>query len=181
MKKFKFFIFSIFSLWLLFNHCFWYDVIIYGPNNELVFMYPVEEGTTEITLEGNRSKDWNNFTFLDWYYWTDVFYVDWYWKDQKTKVVSDLYINWNNSISYTWEQYLSLTDSDCWTFEGYTPTFDVTWTIQEVSESWNIFTNFAQNSLQVLLSNVPNYIQYIIIIMLLFFVLGIIRKIKWRR
>lgn len=178
MKKILLFIVSVFSV-LLFNHCFWYDVVIYGPNNEFITMYPVEDSIVEITLDWNWSKNWNNYTFEDWFYWVQVNYVDSYWENQTLTWLTDLYINWNNTISYTGTQYLSLTDSTCWVFNWYTPTFDITWNITEI-DTWNVFNNFADNSLKVLLSNIPNYIQYVIIIMLLFFVLGFIRKMKRR-
>ena len=166
MKKLWFLILSIFWIWLWFNQCFWYDVIIYGPNNEFLYMYPVEEWTVEITLDWNWSKNWNDFTFLDWFNWTTVSYVDWYWKNQSVNVKSDLYINWDYSILYTWQQDLLLTNNTCGVYEWYTPIFDVTWEIQDVSTSWNVFNNFAENSLKVLLSNVPSYIQYVIIILI---------------
>lgn len=179
MKKLLVLIVFVFSLWLLYNQCFWYDVIIYWPNNELITMYPIEEGTTEITLEGDWSKNWNNYTFNGGYTWTTVYYTDWYWKDQSISINSDLYINWQYTIWYTGEQYLDLTENNCWSFNWYSPTFDVTWSIDPYEDfTWNIFNNFADNSLQVLLSNVPNYIQYVLILILFFFVIWIVRRFR---
>ena len=85
--------------------------------------------------------------------------------------------------TYTWNNERILTsqsDSNS-EFTWYLPTFDITWSIDPNNEfTWNVFNNFADNSLKVLLSNIPSYIQYVIIIALLFFILGFIRKFKRR-
>lgn len=157
------------------------SVLIIDNNNNVIQQYNINDWEIQsINLLWNWSKDWNSFTFEDWFNWTDVFYIDWYWKDQKINIKNDLYLNWNLTTWYTWEQYLTFTDEKCWVFNWYTPVFDITWTIEDVSASWNIFNNFAENSVKFTLSNIPSYIQYVIIIMLLFFVLGIIRKFKRR-
>ena len=83
--------------------------------------------------------------------------------------------SWNNERILT-----SQSDSNS-VFTWYLPTFDITWSVDPNNEfTWNVFNNFADNSLKVLLSNIPSYIQYVIIIALLFFILGFIRKFKRR-
>lgn len=180
MKKIWLFILSIFWIWLLSNQCFWYDVIIYGLNDEVLDVYTVEEWITEITLDWNWSKNWNDFTFLDWFNGVEVNYIDSYWENQSFTWVTDLYINWDNTISYTGEQYLSLTDQKCWVFNWYTPVFDVTWSITTIDDD-NVFTNFSDNALKVLLSNIPSYIQYITIFLILLFLFWFIRRFKRKR
>lgn len=158
------------------------SVLVIDQNNNVLQQYNIEDWQTqEITLDWNRSKNWNTFTFEDWYYWTDIFYVDWYWKDQQLKTYTDLYLNWNLTIWYTWEQYLTLTDEKCWVFNWYTPVFDVTGTTQYISETWNVFNNFSDNALKVLLSNIPSYIQYITIFFILLFLFWFIRRFKRKR
>ena len=177
MKKIFLFIVSI----LFFGVSFWYDVIIYWENNQLLFMYEVEQWTTEITLDWDWTKNWNNYTFNGGFNWTTVHYVDWYWNNQFITINSDLYINWDYSIWYTGQQELLLTENQCWSYNWYVPVFDITWWINDVTETWNVFNNFAENSLKVLLSNVPSYIQYVIIILILLFVLWFIKKIRRRK
>lgn len=96
-----------------------------------------------------------------------------------------LYLSgWLFKKTYTWDNERVLTDtieSPNSSFSWYLPTFDVTWSIDNNNEfTWNVFNNFADNSLKVLLSNIPSYIQYVIMIILLFFILGFIRKFKRR-
>lgn len=133
---------------------------------------------TWVFLVWNWSENNDYYTF-DWgYTYTDVYYMDWYWKNKTERVINDLYFNWDYTVSYTWNQYTLLSNNQCWdSFTGYLPTFDVTWNITEL-DTWNVFNNFAENSLGVLLSNIPNYIQYVIMFMLLLFVLWIFRKLR---
>lgn len=169
----------LFIVWLLFVwNIFAYDVIIYDNNNNVLMMYEVEEETTEITLDGDWSKDWNNFTFNGGFDWTTVHYIDWYWKEQTITIDSDLYLNWEYSLSYTGEQYLQLSENQCWTYSWYVPVFNITGWIEEVSTSWNVFNNFAENSVKMFMSNIPNYIQYVFIFMILLFILWFLRKIR---
>lgn len=100
-----------------------------------------------------------------------------------------LYLSWWQFIkTFTWWQnnFRVLTtdtiESPNSSFSWYLPVFDVTWSIDPNDEfTWNVFNNFAENSLKVLLSNVPSYIQYVIIILILLFVLWFIKKIRRRR
>lgn len=181
MRKLKYLISSIFILWLLINYSFWYYVLIVDWNNDVVHQYNITDWTQEITLDWDWTKNWNVFTYNDSFDWTTVYYTDSSWQNKNVSLNSDIYINWTLSISYTWQQELFLTDSSLNCFETvYLPVFDVTWGITDVSTSWNIFNNFAENSVKFTLSNIPSYIQYVIIIMLLFFILGFIRKFKRR-
>lgn len=95
---------------------------------------------------------------------------------------SNLYLSgWLFKKTYTWDNERILTDtieSPNSSFSWYLPTFEITWWIEEVTESWNIFNNFAENSLKFTLSNIPSYIQYVILLMLLFFILWFIRKFR---
>lgn len=82
--------------------------------------------------------------------------------------------------TYTWNNERILTSQ--WNSESiftwYLPTFDITWWINEVTESWNIFNNFAENSVKFTLANIPSYIQYFIILLLLFLILWFVKKFK---
>ena len=140
MKKFFLFIAWILFFWL----SFWYDVIIYWENNQLLFMYEVEQWTTEITLDWDWTKNWNNYTFNGVFDWVSVSYVDWYWKDQTITTNNDLYINWDYSIWYTWQQELLLIENNCWKYEWFIPNFVVTWSTETI-QSWNMFNNFSDN------------------------------------
>lgn len=82
--------------------------------------------------------------------------------------------------TYTWNNLRILTTDtiESPTFSWYLPTFEITWWIDEVTESWNIFNNFAENSVKFTLSNIPSYIQYVILLFILFFILGFIRKFR---
>ena len=98
---------------------------------------------------------------------------------------SNLYLSgWLFKKTYTWDNERILTDtieSPNSSFSWYLPSFDITWSVDPNDEfTWNVFNNFADNSLKVLLSNIPSYIQYVILIALLFFILGFIRKFKRR-
>lgn len=181
MKKFKYLITSLFVFWLFISQSFAYDVIIYGPNNELITMFPVEEWTTEITLEGNRSKDWNNYTFEDWFYWTDVYYTDIYWNNKSVNLTSDLYLNWSYDLNYTGEQYLNLVENSCYDFSWYVPYFEFTWTTQPTNTDYNMFNNFGDNALKVLLSNIPWYFQYFIIFSVIILIISLIKLFRKRK
>lgn len=176
MKKILLFIAWLFLIW----NTLAYDVIIYDNNNNLLFMYPVEEWITEITLDWDWVKDWNDYTFNWWFTWLTVNYIDWYWDNQSIETDLDLYLNWDLSLWYTWEQYLSLTDNSCWVFSWFTPVFDITWSI-DVSSWENVFNNFWDNALKVLLSNIPSYIQYITIFFILLFLFWFVRRFKKRK
>lgn len=97
-------------------------------------------------------------------YSKDILYLE-NWQFKKT-------FTWNNDwiLSVQW----GLENSFSW----YLPTFEITWWINEPTESWNIFNNFAENSLKFTLSNIPSYIQYVILLFILFFILGFIRKFR---
>lgn len=171
----------LFIAWLLFVwNLFAYNVVIFWPNNELLFMYPVEEWTTEIILEWDRTKNWNNYTFNWWFTWLKVNYVDSYWENQEYITTWDLYINWDYSLWYTWEQYLSLVDNSCWVSNWYTPYFIITWST-DVLDSWNVFNNFSDNAFKVLLSNIPSYIQYFTIFAILLFLFWFFRRFKRKK
>lgn len=96
-----------------------------------------------------------------------------------------LYLSgWLFKKTYTWDNERILTDtteSPSSSFSWYLPTFEITWWIEDVTESWNIFNNFAENSVKFVFSNIPSYIQYVLIFMLLFFILRLVRPFKKRR
>lgn len=137
--------------------------------------------------------DWENSITINWLstlYWTSTFipffnisYVD----ENNQKLIESydkeiLYLSWwQYHKTYTWwsnnDWILNLVTSEDTLFTWYLPTFDVTWNITEI-DTWNVFNNFAENSLTVLLSNIPNYIQYVIMFALLLFVLWIFRRLR---
>lgn len=137
--------------------------------------------------------DWDNAIFLDWNYnYTDsnnLFspYINIHYTDSDNQVLtweyekSDLFLDWQYDKLYTWGSnnfwVLTPIESSDVGIISYQPTFDVEFT-WDIIDTWNIFNNFAENSLKFTLSNVPNYIQYVIIIMLLFFILWFIRKFR---
>ena len=180
MNKLKYIIAWFFSILLLINCSFWLQsVLIIDQNNNVIQQYNIEDWQTqEITLVWNWSKNWNAFTFEDWFDWTDVFYTDIYWKDQKINTFDDLYINWSFDIWYTWQQYLNLIENSCYSSSWFMPIFTVTWTIS--NNTWNIFTNFTDNMFTLLLSNIPWYIQYITIFAVILLLVSLIRRL-WRR
>lgn len=144
-------------------------------------------------LTTNIACNWDNIITIDWLStmssistFTPYFNINYI--DQNNQVLTDSY---SNSIlylsggqylkTYTWwsnnDWILNLVTSEDTVFTWYLPTFDVTWNITEI-DTWNVFNNFAENSLTVLLSNIPNYIQYVIMFALLLFVLWIFRRLR---
>lgn len=90
-----------------------------------------------------------------------------------------LYLSgWLFKKTYTWdnERILTYQWSSENTFTWYVPVFDVTWTINE--NTWNMFNNFTDNVLTLLLSNIPIYVQWVTLIAVLFLILWIIRRFK---
>lgn len=90
--------------------------------------------------------------------------------------------NWQFKKIYTWNNDWILTyqwgNSENF-FSWYLPTFDITWSIDPNDEfTWNVFNNFADNSLKYLLSNIPSYIQYFIILLILFLILWFVKKFR---
>ena len=128
----------------------------------------------------NSLSNYNNWVFTPYF---NIFY-----SDQDNQVLTESYskqlliLNWKYNKTYTWwnDNYWVLTPEGVSesVFSWYLPVFDVTWGINDVSTSWNIFNNFAENSLKFTLSNIPSYIQYVILLFVLFFILGFIRKFR---
>ena len=161
------------------------------PTSSINVLYNNDNSSTTINC------NWDNVIQIDWLStitatnkFTPYFNIS--YKDENNQSLIESYSKDILYISgslfkktYTWdnEWILNNQSTDCSSdssFSWYLPSFNITWGIQDVTDSWNIFNNFAENWLTVLLSNIPNYIQYIILIMLLFFVLGFIRKFKRR-
>ena len=136
--------------------------------------------TQSIAIEG-LSTITNTNTF------TPYFNIN--YRDEDNQLLTESYSkdilylkNWLFKKTYTWnnERILSYNWSESNFFTWFVPTFNITWGIEDVSESWNIFNNFAENSVKLTLSNIPSYIQYVIIFMLLLFILWFIRRFKRR-
>lgn len=137
--------------------------------------------------------DWDTSIYLDWNYnytsSNSLFspYINIHYTDSDNQVLTweyektDLFLDWQYNKLYTWGSnnfwFLTPIESPDLNIISYQPTFDVEFT-WDIVDTWNIFNNFAENSLKFTLSNVPNYIQYVIIIMLLFFILWFIRKFR---
>ena len=150
----------------------------------LLFITPVFAEYFSCNLENTIQVNWNVIQNEDisitpyiniYYYDEDNQYISWQY------LLSDLYLDWNFKKTYTWwsNNYWILTPV---VYEEeiqqiYTPTFEITWNITEI-DTWNVFNNFAENSMSVLLSNIPSYIQYVIIIMLFLFIIWIIRRFR---
>lgn len=163
----------------------WYDLVSI-PTPEITVYYNNWQ-TTSIAC------NWDNIITIDWLStmssistFTPYFNIN--YTDQNNQILTDSY---SNSIlylsggqflkTYTWwsnnDWILNLVTSEDTVFTWYLPTFDVTWNITDI-DTWNVFNNFAENSLTVLLSNIPNYIQYVIMFALLLFVLWIFRRLR---
>lgn len=174
--------FFMYSIYWSCDYLWWWsssssDIIVYYNNWQ----------TTSI------SCNWDNIITIDWLStmssistFTPYFNIN--YTDQNNQILTESYSNnilylsgWQYLKTYTWwsnnDWVLNLQSNwDNW-FTGYLPTFNVTWNITEI-DTWNVFNNFAENSLTVLLSNIPNYIQYVIMFALLLFVLWIFRKLR---
>lgn len=95
-----------------------------------------------------------------------------------------LYLSWTTfKKTYTWNNIRILTAQ--WSSESiftwYVPVFDVSGTTQPVDTEYNMFNNFADNSLKVLLSNIPWYIQYVFIIWIILLLIWIVKMLKRRK
>ena len=137
--------------------------------------------------------DWDNAIYIDWLSTitdTNTFtpYYNINYRDEDNQLLTEsysksiLYLSgWTFKKTYTWNNDWVL--NNLWiskdsSFSWYLPTFDITGWITNVTDSWNIFNNFAENGFKVLLSNIPSYIQYVIMILLLFFIIWIVKKIR---
>lgn len=182
-----------FSQWQYFDWNLW-NFILYITNNWWWW-----SSTSDIDVYYNNWNSVENIT-CDWVQaiqinWlstitsTNTFtpYFNISYKDEDNQSLIESYSkdilyleNWQFKKTYTWNNDWILTVQ--WnsenSFSWYLPTFDITWWINEVSESWNIFNNFAENSVKFTLSNIPSYIQYVILLFILFFILGFIRKFR---
>lgn len=181
--------------WFSYTSSINYQYLFYDIN----YSFSSVSSTSDITVNYNNWQttsiacNWDNIITIDWLStmssistFTPYFNIN--YTDQNNQVLTDSY---SNSIlylsggqylkTYTWwsnnDWILNLVTSEDTVFTWYLPTFDVTWNITEI-DTWNVFNNFAENSLTVLLSNIPNYIQYVIMFALLLFVLWIFRKIR---
>lgn len=183
MKKIFIFILSVLCLWLSINQCFWYDVLIHDSQGVVIDVISVPDWeTAEITLDWDWTKNWDHYSFNNWYSSTKVYYTDLYWNETNVTLNSDIYFNWEYSLWYTWiNQYLQLSENNCWEFEWYLPVFDVTWSTQPIDTEYNMFNNFTDNSLKVLLSNIPSYFQYIIIFWFILFIIWLIKLFKRKK
>lgn len=155
-----------------------------APVPEITVFYDYWHSSTTITCNWDNSIFINSMAVNSWVTFTPFFNINYI--DQDNQIITESYnkdllylTDWKFHKSYTWENLwvLSVVSDSESSFSGYLPTFDVTWNITQL-DTWNVFNNFAENSLGVLLSNVPNYIQYVIMFMLLLFVLWIFRKLR---
>jgi hypothetical protein len=154
--------------------------LIYIDNNWDVQSFSCEWQTINIS--------WN--AVFDWEETYNIITPILNYIDQDNQVISEeynnnqLYLSWKYIKTYTWwsNNYYLLTpyieETEEITHIVYTPTFDVTWTTQEIGETWNIFNNFSDNALKVLLSNIPSYIQYVTIFLILIFLFSFLRRFK---
>lgn len=141
--------------------------------------------------------DWINYITIDWlstltnssvnYEYTPYFNID--YKDEDNQSLIESYSNsilylsgWLFKKTYTWDNdwILSIQWNSNPQFTWYTPVFDVTW-FTDTLDNWNVFNNFSDNALKVLLSNIPSYIQYITIFFILLFLFWFIRRFKRKR
>jgi len=158
------------------------------PSSSIDVLYNNENSSTTITC------DWDNVIQIDWLSTitainkrTPYFNINYRDQDNQSLVESysnnNLYLSgWLFKKTYTWdnEWILTIQWNNNNSFSWYMPTFDITGWINDITDSWNIFNNFAENSVKFTLSNIPSYIQYVIIIMLLLFIIWFIRKFKRR-
>lgn len=139
----------------------------------------------------NIECDWTQAIEINWLStltstntFTPYFNID--YTDQDNQKLTEsyskntLYLSgWLFKKTYTWDNERVLTDtieSSNSDFTWYVPIFDVTWTINE--NTWNIFNNFSDNALTFLLSNIPAYIQWVILIAVLWLIFWIVRRFK---
>ena len=98
---------------------------------------------------------------------------------------SNLYLSgWLFKKTYTWDNERILTDtidSPNSVFSWYIPVFDVTWSTQPIDTEYNMFNNFTDNSLKVLLSNIPSFFQYVIIFSIILMIIWIIKVFKRKK
>lgn len=141
----------------------------------------------------NITCDWTQAISINWlstitstntftpYY--NISYID----EDNQKLIESyskdvLYLeNWQFKKTYTWNNdwILSVQWGSDNSFSWYLPTFDITWSVDPNDEfTWNVFNNFADNSLKFLFSNIPSYIQYFIILLILFLILWFVKKFK---
>lgn len=92
--------------------------------------------------------------------------------------------NWQFKKTYTWNndwilsvQWNNSEDQFSW----YVPVFDVTWSTQPIDTEYNMFNNFTDNSLKVLLSNIPSFFQYVLIFSIILMIIWIVKVFKRKK
>ena len=157
----------------------------WSSSSDITVFYDYGLSSSVIECDWNNSIYINSLAYISWTTFSPFFNIN--YVDQDNQIITNsynkdmLYLSgWKFHKTYTWDDnkwILSVVNNFESSFTWYLPTFDVTWNITEI-DTWNVFNNFAENSLTVLLSNIPNYIQYVIMFALLLFVLWIFRRLR---
>ena len=163
---------------------YWYN---FYHNQDITVYYNNWNSSTDITCDWTQAIEINwlstitsTNTFTPYY---NISYKD---EDNQSLVESYskdiLYLeNWQFKKTYTWENDWILTvqwNSDPWE-NVYLPVFEVTWTIN--TDTWNVFNNFTDNALTVLLSNIPSYVQWITLVAVLLLLVSFVRRFRrWK-
>jgi len=153
-------------------------------------LYNNENSTTNITC------NWDNVIQIDWLSsitatntFTPYFNIN--YRDEDNQLLTEsyskdiLYLSWSLfKKTFTWDNDRILTSqssSNDSSFTWYIPVFDVSWSTQPIDTEYNMFNNFADNSLKVLLSNIPWFFQYFIIFSIILLLIWIIKFFKKKR
>lgn len=136
---------------------------------------------TWITLVWDWSESNDYYTYGNSYSYTDIYYYNQYGQYKTERTISDVYLNWNYEKSYTWNQYTLLTnDISCinsWNVIIFT-WWDIPVRIDQ--SSWSVFSNFTDNALLLITSNIPWIITALFILWLIIFLFKILTPKKRR-
>lgn len=140
----------------------------------------------------NVSCDWVNEIIINWLStqnssttFTPFFNISYIDEDNQNLIESYdkdlLYLSWwQYHKTYTWDNQWILNlvwwSSNTWWFNIISSWLVVSWDMVSDNLSWNMFKSFIDTWFTVLFSNVPSYIQYVILIVILIVILRIFTK-----
>lgn len=171
----------------LYNSCVLWSS--FSSSSDITVFYDYWHSTTTVAC------NWDNSIFINWMAsvsdlttftpFFNIFYVD---EDNQNIIESYnkdmLYLSWwLYHKTYTWDNLWVLNVlnnwfNSSWWFNIISSWLVVSWDIVSGNLSWNIFKNFIDTWFAVLFSNVPSYIQYVVLIAILLLILRIFRRKK---
>lgn len=143
--------------------------------------------TQSFTTDQSITINW--YSLYNWN-WSFSPYINISYTDQDNQVLTESYDKTNLILWWKFEKTYTWWENNFWVltalWSSTIPDIIFTWSTLTWSSniSWNIFTNFVDNSFDVIWTNIPNFISYWFVLIVLIILIRLIRHFKkwwkWR-